>query len=262
MSKFKTIIFPVAGLGTRMAPISRFIPKEMLPILDKPIIHFSIQEAIEAGFEKLVFIVRPGKEIIQKYVNEIFPEVNAVFISQESQKGLGHAVLCAESEINSNFAVSLPDDVIIGANPFSEMLDIYKSGNVVAAIEISADEAHKYGILNVKNMSGSLIDVDKLVEKPKEVNNIRNFAVIGRYLLDKEIFNFLKNAKLGTLNEIQLSDAIDQMILNGFSLSGCIFSGKRLDCGNMNGFVESLFSILFEQDCYRKIAKDLLEIKK
>lgn len=259
MKKFKKIIFPVAGLGTRMAPISNFIPKEMLPILDKPVIHFAIQEALEAGFEELIFVTRPEKEIIKKYVVEMFPNVKSTFINQNEQKGLGHAILCAENEIDEPFGVLLPDDLILGSSCFIEMLNSYEIGNMVAAMEVSDDEVHRYGMLKLKSINKNILRAEKLVEKPKDFQESRNYAVIGRYLLDNSIFDFLKTIKNQNSGEIQISDAIDKMIQHGTNLNGYIFSGKRLDCGTIDGFAKAILKTLLNKKHYIEYAKDILK---
>lgn len=259
MTKFKKIIFPVAGLGTRMAPISNFIPKEMLPILDKPVIHFAIQEALDAGFEELIFVTRPGKEIIKNYVAKMFPHIKSTFIMQNEQKGLGHAIMCAENEIDGQFGVSLPDDLILENNCLIEMLSSYDTGNMVAAMEVSDDDVHRYGMLKLKAINKNVLSAESLIEKPKNFQETRNFAVIGRYLLDNSIFDFLRIIKDQNSGEIQISDAIDKMIQHGIPLNGYIFSGKRLDCGTIDGFAEATIKILLNNKRYLEYTRDILD---
>lgn len=255
MKKIKQIVFPIAGKGTRMAPISNFIPKEMIPVIDKPVIHFAIDEGISAGFEEFIFVTNPNKTIVKKYVEETFPGIKSIFVNQDAPNGLGHAILCAKDYVTEDrFAVSLVDDLIVNSNPFEEMLSVKNIDNVIAAMEVHLEEARRYGIFIYDEKKDNLIKTSRIIEKPKDPNCIINngnsglYAVIGRYLLNSDIFNYLSKVEVQDGSEIQLADALNPMINNDKNLCGCIISGKRLDCGDKNGFVHALINVLLSDE--------------
>ncbi len=259
MKKIKQIVFPIAGKGTRMAPISNYIPKEMIPVIDKPVIHFAIEEGINAGFEEFIFVTNPNKTIVQKYVEETFPDIKCVFVNQSEPKGLGHAILCARDYVTEDrFAVSLVDDLIINSNTFDEMLSVQNVDNVVAAMEVSCDEASRYGIFMYHEKNENLIHSSVIVEKPKDPCDIAKrvncglYAVMGRYLLSSRIFEYLEKIEVENEREIQLADAMNPLLNSGEKLAGCIVSGKRLDCGDKAGFINALINILLNDEDNRK----------
>ncbi len=262
-------IFPVAGLGTRFLPATKVVPKEMLPILNKPLIQYAVDEAIEAGIETLIFIVSEGKEAIQAYfepakeleqmleeqgkidalilVRE--PELKpgqAKYIIQDKPLGLGHAVWCARNELdleNEAVAVILPDDLIHnlkGPGCLKQMIDVYgKVGGNIAAVEnVPPEHTNRYGILDVIEDDGVLAKAQGLVEKPDPAAAPSTLSIIGRYILQPEVFTALDKKERGAGNEIQLTDAmaktIGEILFHGFH-----FEGTRFDCGNQTGFVEA-----------------------
>ncbi len=265
MKKVKQIVFPIAGKGTRMAPISNYIPKEMIPVIDKPVIHFAIEEGINAGFEEFIFVTNPNKAIVQKYVEEMFPDIKSIFVNQYEPKGLGHAILCARDYVTEGrFAVSLVDDLIINSNPFEEMLCVKNIDNVVAAMGVSCDEAGRYGIFMYHEKNENLMHSSEIIEKPKDPCDIAKrvkcglYAVMGRYLLSSRIFEYLEKIEVGNDREIQLADALNPLLNSGEKLAGCIVSGKRLDCGDKNGFVHALINILLSDEGNKKMVYYIL----
>lgn len=264
MKKIRKAVFPVGGLGTRFLPATKSVPKELLPIIDKPLIQYAVDEARASGIEEFIFITARGKSAIEDYFDVSFEleealqraekhhwlertrasnldPGQAVFTRQQKPLGLGHAVWCARSFIGQEpFAVLLPDDVILGQKfCLAQMVDAYESlgGNIVAAMKVSEDEVEKYGILTPQMISGSQVTVSAVVEKPKKDEAPSHFAVIGRYILQPEIFNFLNYQRRGSGGEIQLTDAFNPLIEQGQPFHGWLFEGARYDCGAKEGYV-------------------------
>lgn len=265
MTKIKTAVFPVAGLGTRFLPITKVIAKEMLVVVDKPLIQYAVEEAKQAGIEKFIFVSSRGKNSIedhfdaapvledalkerkkfrdlQKVIDSQLDSGQAVFIRQHSPKGLGHAVHCAHSLVNEEaFAVILADDLVLAPQGcLKQMVDAYEpsDGNMIAVETIPPSETFRYGIFDVASQVGKKITARSIVEKPAPDVAPSTTAVIGRYILKTAIFDHLKNAAAGLGNEIQLTDAIQNMI-HDTPLTGFGYDGKRYDCGMKIGWLEA-----------------------
>lgn len=271
----RTAIFPVAGMGTRFLPATKVTPKELLPVLDKPLIQYAIEEARRAGIERMVFVSHSSKQSIQRYVMddaklradlqargkpklaEVLEEAafcdemdDVVFTDQDQPLGLGHAVLCAKDHVLPGpVAVILPDDLIVGANCLAEMIDAYThsgAGHMVASMVVPREETRKYGILSVTETRGALAYADGMVEKPEPEKAPSQNAVVGRYILDGSIFNDLEGVAPGAGGEIQLTDAISKGT-GRVGLTGFRFSGKRFDCGSKAGMLRATIHMA-EQD--------------
>lgn len=265
-SKVRTVIFPVAGLGTRFLPATKATPKELLPVLDTPLIQFAVDEARDAGVERMVFVNHPSKSAIERYVrddedlcetlrergkhslaeglerNALDDEEHEVsFVMQDEPLGLGHAVLCARGQVLPGpVAVVLPDDLIVGPKGcLSEMIEAYDPAvarHLVAAMDVSPEQTGAYGILDVAERSGRLSFARGMVEKPAPEDAPSRTAVVGRYVLDGSIFETLATQTPGAGNEIQLTDAIARGI-ETLGLAGFHFSGTRFDCGSKVGML-------------------------
>jgi len=257
-------VFPVAGLGTRFLPATKASPKEMLPIVDKPLIQYAAEEAVSAGIEQLIFVTSSSKRAIEDHfdknqelenslkklnknkllhqIEDIVPKgVSCVYIRQPEALGLGHAVLCAKSVVgNEPFAVILADDLIDGkrASCLTQMVKLYEkqASSILAVEEVDKAETDKYGIVSPEFLSKDVHKVKSIVEKPKPAEAPSNLAVVGRYLLSPNIFNYLEKTKRGAGNEIQLTDAIAQLLKNEPVLA-YQFQGVRYDCGSKLGYL-------------------------
>ena len=260
----RTAIFPVAGLGTRFLPATKATPKELLPVLDTPLIQYAIDEARAAGIERMVFVSHESKPAIERHVlddlrlrrtleargkDDIAEELkeaalhpgvdDVVFTLQKEPKGLGHAVLCAKDYVlDGAVAVILPDDLILGAPCLSEMVAAYDGGHMVATMAVEDDEVSKYGILDVISQDGRVTRARSMVEKPTPENAPSRMAVIGRYVLDHDIFDALSTQTPGAGGEIQLTDAIAREAATR-PITGFGFSGTRFDCGSKAGMLEA-----------------------
>ncbi|MCV2876029.1 UTP--glucose-1-phosphate uridylyltransferase GalU [Rhodobacteraceae bacterium XHP0102] len=267
--KITKAIFPVAGLGTRFLPATKSIPKEIMTLVDRPLIQYAIDEARAAGIKEFIFVTSRGKSALEDYFDHS-PELEATlrrkdktellellkstnmdsgaiaYLRQNRPLGLGHAVWCARRLIaNEPFAVILPDDVIAAETPcLQQMVEAHAEtgGNMVAAMEVPADKASAYGILDVQKEAqnlGDLVSVKGMVEKPAPNEAPSNLAVIGRYILTPEIMSNLNKIKSGKGGEIQLTDAIAQEIENSNNVYGYRFKGQRYDCGSKSGFLQA-----------------------
>jgi UTP--glucose-1-phosphate uridylyltransferase len=263
--QLKKAVFPVAGMGTRFLPATKSIPKEMLPIVDRPIIQYAVDEAIEAGCDTLIFVTGRSKRAVEDYfdrnpeleaeleakgkkealelVRNIIPShVKVLFVRQPAPLGLGHAVLCAAPMIgpDEHFAVLLPDDLIDGhpEGVLSQMLPLAQStgASVVAIEQVPRADVSKYGIVSPVEEQGSSMRVDAIVEKPSVEESPSTYAVVGRYILHPGIMNTLADQPPGAGGEIQLTDALARQI-DSPGLHGYRFGGKRFDCGNKQGFL-------------------------
>lgn len=264
--KITKAIFPVAGLGTRFLPATKSIPKEILCLVDKPLIQYAIDEARDAGIEEFIFVTSRGKGALEDYfdsapqLEQALRAKNKVklldtlmkstmdsgeiaYIRQREALGLGHAVWCARRLIGEEpFAVILTDDVIAAERPvLAQMVDAYQQtgGNIVAAMEVAPSKASAYGLLDIKEDMGSLVSVKGMVEKPEPEDAPSNLAVIGRYILTPEIMRNLENQERGAGGEIQLTDAIAKEIANSDNVYGFRFEGTRYDCGSKAGFLQA-----------------------
>lgn len=259
-------VFPVGGLGTRFLPATKATPKEMLPVVDKPLIQYAVEEAVAAGVDTLIFITGrnkraipdhfdkayelehelelKGKERQLKQIREIIPPgVDCIYIRQYEALGLGHAVLCAKKAVgNDPFAVILADDLIDGGeNPcLAQMAEIYRQTgeSVIAVEEVDADKTDQYGIVQVDSPLEKTSKIEKIVEKPKPEQAPSNLGVVGRYILTPGIFSLLETTGKGAGGEIQLTDAISDL-LEGEVVNAYKFNGIRYDCGSKQGFMEA-----------------------
>ncbi|HBZ43668.1 MAG TPA: hypothetical protein DEO85_06310 [Maritimibacter sp.] len=251
-SRLKTIIIPAAGTGTRMLPATRVTAKELLPVYDRPAIQFAIDEAIEAGAEQIIVVVSPAKTAILEYLGHTAvastagltgtgtaqrsPEI--LYVSQNQPLGLGHAILCCKGlTLPGPFGIILPDDVIMGRNCISEMVDHYQGGQMIAAMEVSQQDACHYGIFKLDgSVTGNCIPVTGIVEKPPFDQVPSSIAAVGRYILEPVIFDFLGRTPKGARGEFQLTDAI-AMATQSVALTAFRFSGTRYDCGTHDGLL-------------------------
>ena len=259
-------VFPVAGLGTRFLPATKANPKEMLPIVDKPLIQYAVEEAIEAGITDLIFITGRNKRAIADHfdkayeledelekknktlmldlVRNIIPaNVTCIYIRQPQALGLGHAVLCAKAAVGKEpFAVLLADDLIHNnkKNCLSQMVEIYEAqkSSVIAVETVPRGETKNYGIVSLDKTKNSLNRIKSIVEKPSPDKAPSNLAVVGRYILTPEIFNLLETTKKGAGGEIQLTDAIAELLKNE-SVYALKFEGTRYDCGSKLGYLQA-----------------------
>ena len=262
-------IFPVAGLGTRFLPATKSVPKEIMTLVDRPLIQYAIDEARAAGIKEFIFVTSRGKGALEDYFDHA-PQLESAlrksgktdllealkttnmesgaiaYIRQHKAMGLGHAVWCARRLIsNEPFAVILPDDVIAADKPcLEQMVEAYQEtgGCMVAAMEVPREKTSAYGILDVDEEKGSLVSVAGMVEKPKVDEAPSNLAVIGRYILTPDVLNNLNKASAGAAGEIQLTDAIAKEIVEGRPVHGLRFSGQRFDCGSKAGFLQATVS--------------------
>lgn len=262
----KKAVFPVAGLGTRFLPATKANPKEMLPVVDKPLIQYAVEEAIEAGIEEMVFVTssakraiedhfdknyeleaeleRKGKTELLNVVRSIVPEnVSCVYIRQPEALGLGHAVLCAKRVIgNDPFAVILADDLLDGENNgvVSQMASVFEKQqySVLGVEEVPHEETDKYGIVSSTPVDDLLSEVSNIIEKPKPVQAPSNLAVVGRYILTPRIFELLEQTEKGSGGEIQLTDAIAKL-LKEEKVMAYRFKAQRYDCGNKLGYLQA-----------------------
>jgi len=267
MSKSVTkAIFPVAGLGTRFLPATKSVPKEIMTLVDRPLIQYAIDEARAAGIKEFIFVTSRGKSALEDYF-DIAPELESAlrkkgktdllselkstnmdsgaiaYLRQHRALGLGHAVWCARRLVhNEPFAVILPDDVIAAETPcLQQMVEAHKEtgGCMVAAMEVPPEKASSYGVIDVKEDMGSVVSVKGLVEKPSAEEAPSNLAVIGRYILTPQVMRNLNKIKSGSGGEIQLTDAIDAELREGRDVFGYQFQGQRFDCGSKAGFLQA-----------------------
>ena len=269
--KIKKAIFPVGGLGTRFLPATKSMPKEMLPIVDKPLIQYAVEEAAEAGIEQFIFVTSRGKSAIENHFDHSFELENNLFnkgkknslkiaremlkipgsyayVRQQEPAGLGHAIWCARHLINDEpFAVILADDLITGKSTIKDMIDNYEKGNMVSIMEINPDQTSSYGIIKPGKQCNNLLEVLDMVEKPNITSAPSNLAIVGRYILEFDIFEVLQNQKMGSGNEIQLTDAIRYQI-NNSPCFGLKLKGNRYDCGSMLGFVKANIALALENE--------------
>jgi UTP--glucose-1-phosphate uridylyltransferase len=263
--KLRKAVFPVAGLGTRFLPATKVIPKEMLTVVDKPVIQYAVEEARAAGIDQFIFVTGRGKTSMVDHFDISFElqqtllnrgkdaELEAIkgllakpgeiaVIRQQVPLGLGHAVLCARHLVGDEpFAVILPDDLVLAPNGcLKQMCEAWEEvgGAVVAVADVPHAETSKYGILDVKSDDGRLVKARGLIEKPSPEEAPSNVSIIGRYILPPEIFRHLENTDQGAGGEIQLTDGMVKLI-DEMPFHGLRFEGKRYDCGNKLGFLEA-----------------------
>ena len=274
----KKAVFPVAGLGTRFLPATKDIPKEMMPLVDRPLIHHGVDEAVASGCTEVVFVTGQGKESIRRYfepsdelvsllrergkeelaavVENIHSLADFYYAFQEKPLGLGHAVLCAEEFCKDEyFGLLLPDDVMIAEPPVLSQLETvrkkYKS-SVLCVEQVAESEVSRYGIVDAEEVEPGIYRVRGLVEKPERGDAPSNLAIMGRYLLSPNIFRHLRELKRGAGGEYQLTDAISSL-LNEEPVYAALYSGKRLDCGVKEGWIKATVVKALEDPELREI---------
>ncbi len=284
----KKAVFPVAGLGTRFLPATKAIPKEMLPIIDRPLIQYAVDEAREAGIEQLIFVTGRGKTAIVEHFDTAYEleatmserdksldvleptriqPGNLVTVRQQVPLGLGHAIWCARAIVGDEpFAIFLPDELMIGApGCMKQMVEAYNQvgGNLISVLEVPEEEVSSYGVIAPGRRDGALTEVLGLVEKPKREDAPSNLIISGRYILQPEVMRVLENQGIGAGGEVQLTDAMAQMI-GQQPFHAVTFAGKRYDCGSKTGFVEATLAVALERpdmrDEVRAIALRLLGV--
>ncbi|MCZ4848306.1 UTP--glucose-1-phosphate uridylyltransferase GalU [Staphylococcus aureus] len=277
MKKIKKAIIPAAGLGTRFLPATKAMPKEMLPILDKPTIQYIVEEAARAGIEDIIIVTGRHKRAIEDHFDsqkelemvlkekgksELLEEVqystelaNIFYVRQKEQKGLGHAISSARQFIgNEPFAVLLGDDIVESEVPaVKQLIDVYEETghSVIGVQEVPEADTHRYGIIDPLTKNGRQYEVKKFVEKPAQGTAPSNLAIMGRYVLTPEIFDYLKTQKEGAGNEIQLTDAIERMN-NDNQVYAYDFEGERYDVGEKLGFVKTTIEYALKDDSMRE----------
>jgi UTP--glucose-1-phosphate uridylyltransferase len=263
MKPVRKAVFPVAGLGTRFLPATKAMPKEMLTIVDKPLIQYAVEEALEAGIEQIIFVTGRGKSALEDHFDvsyELEATMKArgkslaliegirqkpgspVYVRQQEPLGLGHAVWCARDIVGDEpFAVLLPDELMVGTPGFlKQMVEAYEKvgGNLIGALEVDPSETDKYGIITPGRIDGPLTEVLAVVEKPPLGTAASNLMTPGRYILQPEVMRILDNPVHGAGGEIQLTDAMAQLI-GKQPFHGFTFAGQRYDCGDKAGFIQA-----------------------
>lgn len=270
MKPLRKAVFPVGGLGTRFLPATKAMPKEMLPVVDKPLIQYAVDEAREAGIEQMIFVTGRGKSAIEDHFDisyELestlgergksleaiestrFRPGEVIYVRQQEPIGLGHAIWCARHIIDDEpFAIFLPDELMVGQpGCMKQMVDAYAKvgGNLVCGYEVAADQTDKYGIISPGKVDGRLVEVKALVEKPARGTAPSNLMIPGRYILQPDVMRVLENQARGAGNEIQLTDAMAQMIGHQ-PFHAYKFDGRRFDCGDKAGFITANIALALD----------------
>ncbi len=265
-------VFPVAGLGTRFLPATKAIPKELLPIVDRPLIQYAVDEAREAGIEQMIFVTGRGKTAIVEHFDVAY-ELEAtmsergktlsvleptrftpgeiITVRQQVPLGLGHAIWCARAIVGDEpFAIFLPDELMIGSpGCMKQMVEAYNEvgGNLISVLEVPRDEVSSYGVIDPGHSEGALTEVRGLVEKPSVAEAPSNKIISGRYILQPEVMRTLEGQGKGAGGEIQLTDAMARMI-GQQPFHAVTFAGRRFDCGSKTGFVEATLALALERE--------------
>lgn len=263
MKPIKKAVFPVAGMGTRFLPATKVMPKELFPIVDRPLLQYAVDEALEAGIEQMIFVNGRGKGMIEDHFDMAYElertmgdrnkdrsvldgtrlkPGDCVFVRQQEPLGLGHAIWCARDIIGDEpFAIFLPDEFMVGdPGCMKQMVSAYEKlgGNVICALEIPMEDTPSYGVIDPGKRDGPITEVKGLVEKPAAGTAPSNLILPGRYILQPEVMRILETQEAGAGGEIQLTDAMAQMI-GKQPFHGMTFDGKRYDCGSKQGYVEA-----------------------
>jgi UTP--glucose-1-phosphate uridylyltransferase len=279
-------VFPVAGLGTRFLPATKAIPKELLPVVDRPLIQYAVDEAREAGIEQMIFVTGRGKTALVEHFDVAYEleatmsergkdlsvldptrltPGNLITVRQQVPLGLGHAIWCARAIVGDEpFAILLPDELMVGTpGCLTQMVEAYNEvgGNLISVLEVPREEVSSYGVIDPGTSSGALTEVRGLVEKPAVENAPSNKIISGRYILQPEVMRTLDGQEKGAGGEIQLTDAMARMIgLQPFH--AVTFAGRRYDCGSKTGFIEATLALALEREDLgpevRRIAQRLL----
>ena len=280
IKRVRKAVFPVAGLGTRFLPATKAMPKEMLTVVDKPLIQYAVEEALEAGIEQIIFVTGRGKGALEDHFDISYELEDTmrergkslaaiegirqkpgspVYVRQQEPLGLGHAVWCAREIVGDEpFAVLLPDELMVGTPGFiAQMVEAYNTvgGNIVGALEVADSETDKYGIISPGAIDGRLTEVTALVEKPKRGTAPSNLMIPGRYILQPEVMRILERQEKGAGGEIQLTDAMAQLIgvqpFHGFT-----FDGQRFDCGDKAGYIQANLALALARDDIGPVVRD------
>lgn len=282
--KVRKAIFPVGGLGTRFLPATKVLPKEMLPVVDKPLIQYAVEEAAAAGIEEFIFVTGRGKHAIEDHfdvsyeldqtlsdrgktdlldmMHDWLPNPGQIAYTRQMQPlGLGHAVWCARDFVaDEPFAVLLADDLVMADTPcLKQLIDIHAEtdGSVVAVMDVPAEHTDRYGILDIESDDGRLASVKGLVEKPAPADAPSTLSIIGRYVLRPEVFDHLNKQEQGAGGEIQLTDAMATMIGDS-PFHGLRFDGRRFDCGDKVGFLEANIAFALARSDLGESVQDVL----
>ena len=279
-------VFPVAGLGTRFLPATKAIPKELLPIVDRPLIQYAVDEAREAGIEQMIFVTGRGKTALVEHFDVAyelettmrargkdlsildptrFTPGNLITVRQQVPLGLGHAIWCARAIVGDEpFAILLPDELMVGTpGCMAQMVEAYNEvgGNLISVLEVPHEEVSSYGVIDPGASRGALTEVLGLIEKPPQAEAPSNKIISGRYILQPEVMRTLESQEKGAGGEIQLTDAMARMI-GGQPFHAVTFAGRRYDCGGKTGFVEATLALALQREDLgaevRKIAERLL----
>lgn len=276
------IVFPVAGVGTRFLPATKEVPKEILPVIDRPLIQYAVEEAVASGLSDFVFVTAPGKEALERYfapnppldaflrrqgkarlLDDVrrFYRKRFAYIRQEQALGFGHAISLAEKAVNGRpFAIALPDDLILAEQPvLAQMLAVHRryKAPVLAFMKVPREEAPRYGIGAGPMLEERVFSLEKLVEKPAPGKAPSNYAVIGRYIMTPDIFPLLRRARRGAGGEIQLTDAVVELMKQRRVL-GYFFAGRRFDAGTTLGYIETLLHVALLRKDTREFTRRLL----
>ncbi|HEY6814049.1 MAG TPA: UTP--glucose-1-phosphate uridylyltransferase GalU [Croceibacterium sp.] len=271
-SRIRKAVFPVAGLGTRFLPATKAIPKELLPIVDRPLIQYAVDEAREAGIEQMIFVTGRGKTALVEHFDiayELestmgergknltvldstrFTPGNLITVRQQVPLGLGHAIWCARAIVGDEpFAILLPDELMVGQpGCMAQMVEAYNEvgGNLISVLEVPREEVSSYGVIDPGASQGALTEVRGLVEKPPVADAPSNKIISGRYILQPEVMRTLEKQEKGAGGEIQLTDAMAQMI-GTQPFHAVTFAGRRFDCGSKTGFVEATLALALERN--------------
>jgi UTP--glucose-1-phosphate uridylyltransferase len=282
LKKVRKAVFPVAGLGTRFLPATKAVPKEMLTVVDRPLIQYAVEEALEAGIEQMIFVTGRGKTALEDHFDIAFeleatmrgrgksldildstrmPAGSIVSVRQQEPLGLGHAVWCARDIVGDEpFAVLLPDDLMVGdPGCLAQMVEAYDrvGGNIVCAEEVAAERTASYGIITPGARDGRLTEVKGLVEKPKPAEAPSNLGIVGRYILQPEVMRILDNPERGAGGEIQLTDAMAKLI-GEQPFHGLTVTGERHDCGDKIGFVKANIALALKREDVAPAVRDFL----
>ena len=284
--RVRKAVFPGGGLGTRFLPATKALPKEMLPVVDRPLIQYAVDEALEAGIEQMIFVTGRGKSAIEDHFDiayelettmrqrgksmELLHQTRlkpgaVAYVRQQEPMGLGHAVWCARDIVGDEpFAVLLADDFMVGQpGCLKQMIEAYGKvgGNMICAQEVPEDQTHMYGVITPGSRDGRLTAVHGLVEKPAPGTAPSNLSVIGRYILQPEVMRVLENQEKGAGGEIQLTDAMARMI-GTQPFHGLTFDGRRYDCGDKAGYIQANLALALQRDdigpVVRAFAEELL----
>jgi len=267
----KKAIFPVGGLGTRFLPATKALPKEMLPVVDKPLIQYAIEEAAAAGIEEFIFVTGRNKTAIEDHFDHSFElektliakdktaaldtvrrmihaPGSVAYVRQQEPAGLGHAVWCARNLVhNEPVAILLADDLILGKSCMAEMVAAYQGGNLIAVMNVPKSDTGSYGIITPGKDDGQLIEVAGLIEKPDPEDAPSTLGVVGRYIIEPGVFSQLDRQERGASNEVQLTDALAHQI-GKVPFHGLRFSGERFDCGSKIGFLQANIAFAMTRD--------------